>query len=247
MAETLSFQTEVGKILKIVANSLYSDRQIFLRELISNASDACDRLRYLAITEPSLTGDDTDFQVELSINKKAKTITVADNGVGMNRESLIDDLGTIARSGSSAFLDALNSDKEEDVALIGQFGVGFYSCFMIAELVEVTSRRAGEKQAWKWTSNGEGEFTIEEAEREGRGTSIVMRLKKDASEFLEPSRLRHIVSTYSDHISLPIMMEIDGKKETLNQASALWTRQKKMQILENQEIPQLSKKFLDNS
>ena len=227
MAETLSFQTEVGKILKIVANSLYSDRQIFLRELISNASDACDRLRYLAITEPSLTGDDTDFQVELSINKKAKTITVADNGVGMNRESLIDDLGTIARSGSSAFLDALNSDKEEDVALIGQFGVGFYSCFMIAEMVEVTSRRAGEKQAWKWTSNGEGEFTIEEAEREGRGTSIVMRLKKDASEFLEPSRLRHIVSTYSDHISLPIMMEIEGKKETLNQASALWTRQKK--------------------
>ena len=216
-----------GKILKIVANSLYSDRQIFLRELISNASDACDRLRYLAITEPSLTGDDTDFQVELSINKKAKTITVADNGVGMNRESLIDDLGTIARSGSSAFLDALNSDKEEDVALIGQFGVGFYSCFMIAEMVEVTSRRAGEKQAWKWTSNGEGEFTIEEAEREGRGTSIVMRLKKDASEFLEPSRLRHIVSTYSDHISLPIMMEIEGKKETLNQASALWTRQKK--------------------
>ena len=227
MAETLSFQTEVGKILKIVANSLYSDRQIFLRELISNASDACDRLRYLAITEPALTAEDAEFRVELSIDKKAKTITVSDNGIGMNRESLIDDLGTIARSGSSAFLDALNAEKNDSVALIGQFGVGFYSCFMIADKVEVASRRAGEKQAWKWSSNGEGEFTIEETEREGRGTSIVMKLKKDAAEFLEPSRLRHIVSTYSDHISLPIMMEIDGNKETLNQASALWTRQKK--------------------
>ena len=178
MAETLSFQTEVGKILKIVANSLYSDRQIFLRELISNASDACDRLRYLAITEPTLTADDVEFRVELSIDKKTKTITVTDNGIGMNRESLIDDLGTIARSGSSAFLDALNSEKDDNVALIGQFGVGFYSCFMIADKVEVASRRAGEEQAWKWSSNGEREFTIEETEREGRGTSIVMKLKK---------------------------------------------------------------------
>ena len=226
-AETLSFQTEVGKILKIVANSLYSDRQIFLRELISNASDACDRLRYLAITEPTLTADDPEFRVELSVDKKAKTLTISDNGVGMNREALIEDLGTIARSGSSAFIDALSSEKDDDVALIGQFGVGFYSCFMIADMVEVTSRRAGEDQAWKWTSDGEGQFTIEEAERESRGTSIVMQLKKDAKEFMEPMRLRHIVSTYSDHISLPIMMEIDDKKETLNQASALWTRQKK--------------------
>jgi molecular chaperone HtpG len=226
-AETLSFQTEVGKILKIVANSLYSDRQIFLRELISNASDACDRLRYLAITEPTLTADDPEFRVELSVDKKAKTLTISDNGVGMNREALIEDLGTIARSGSSAFIDALSSEKDDDVALIGQFGVGFYSCFMIADMVEVTSRRAGEDQAWKWTSDGEGQFTIEEAERESRGTSIVMKLKKDAKEFMEPMRLRHIVSTYSDHISLPIMMEIDDKKETLNQASALWTRQKK--------------------
>ncbi|MBK20262.1 MAG: molecular chaperone HtpG [Rhodospirillaceae bacterium] len=226
-AETLSFQTEVGKILKIVANSLYSDRQIFLRELISNASDACDRLRYLAITEPSLTADDSEFKVELSIDKKAKTLTVSDNGVGMNREALIEDLGTIARSGSSAFIDALSNDNEDNVALIGQFGVGFYSCFMVADSVEVTSRRAGEDQAWKWTSDGEGEFTIEEADRENRGTSITMKLKKDAKEFLEPTRLRHIVSTYSDHISLPIQMEIDGSEETLNQASALWTRQKK--------------------
>ena len=226
-AETLSFQTEVGKILKIVANSLYSDRQIFLRELISNASDACDRLRYLAITEPSLTADDPEFRVELSVDSKAKILTISDNGIGMNREALIEDLGTIARSGSSAFIDALNNEKDDNVALIGQFGVGFYSCFMIADTVEVTSRRAGEDQAWKWTSDGEGEFTIEEAERDSRGTSIVMKLKKDAKEFLEPTRLRHIVSTYSDHISLPIMMEIEGNKETLNQASALWTRQKK--------------------
>ena len=226
-AETLNFQTEVGKILKIVANSLYSDRQIFLRELISNASDACDRLRYLAITEPSLIADDTECRVELSVEKKAKLLTISDNGIGMNREALIDDLGTIARSGSSAFIDALSNEKEDDVALIGQFGVGFYSCFMIAESVEVTSRRAGEDQAWRWTSDGEGQFTIEEAERDSRGTSIVIKLKKDAAEFLEPTRLRHIVSTYSDHISLPIMMEIDNNKETLNQASALWTRQKK--------------------
>ena len=214
-SETLSFQTEVGKILKIVANSLYSDRQIFLRELISNASDACDRLRYLAITEPSLIADDTEFRVELSVEKKAKLLTISDNGIGMNREALIDDLGTIARSGSSAFIDALSNEKEDDVALIGQFGVGFYSCFMIAESVEVTSRRAGEDQAWRWTSDGEGQFTIEEAERDSRGTSIVIKLKKDAAEFLEPTRLRHIVSTYSDHISLPIMMEIDNNKETL--------------------------------
>lgn len=226
-AETLSFQTEVGKILKIVANSLYSDRQIFLRELISNASDACDRLRYLSITEPSLTADDAKFQVELAVDKKSKTLTISDNGIGMDRKSLIEDLGTIARSGSSAFIDALSNEKEDDVALIGQFGVGFYSCFMISDSVQVTSKRAGDDQAWKWTSDGEGEFIIEEAERDSRGTSIVMKLKKDAAEFIDPTRLRHIVSTYSDHISLPIIMEIDGKKETLNQASALWTRQKK--------------------
>jgi molecular chaperone HtpG len=225
--ETLRFETEVGKILKIVASSLYSDRQIFLRELISNASDACDRLRYLAITDPSLTRDDAEFRVTLTADKKAKTLTVTDNGVGMNRESLIEDLGTIARSGSTAFFDQLTGDDKKDVALIGQFGVGFYSCFMIADKVEVTSRRAGEDAAWRWSSDGAGEFTIAEGEKESRGTEIRIFLKKDALEFLEPARLRHIVSTYSDHISLPIQIVEDGEATTINKASALWTRAKK--------------------
>ncbi|MFT5438658.1 MAG: molecular chaperone HtpG [Alphaproteobacteria bacterium] len=225
--ETLRFETEVGKILKIVASSLYSDRQIFLRELISNASDACDRLRYLAITDPSLTKDDAEFRVTLTADKKAKTLTVTDNGVGMNRESLIEDLGTIARSGSTAFFDQLTGDDKKDVALIGQFGVGFYSCFMIADKVEVTSRRAGEDAAWRWSSDGAGEFTIAEGEKESRGTEIRIFLKKDALEFLEPARLRHIVSTYSDHISLPIQIVEDGEATTINKASALWTRAKK--------------------
>jgi len=225
--ETLRFETEVGKILNIVARSLYSDRQIFLRELISNASDACDRLRYLAITEPGLTKDDPEFRVVISADKEAKTLTVADNGVGMNREALIEDLGTIARSGSTAFFEELTGDDKSDMALIGQFGVGFYSCFMVADKVEVASRRAGEDQAWRWTSDGAGEFTIGEAEKESRGTSITLHLKDDASEFLETPRLRHVVSTYSDHISLPIQIEEDGKAETVNKASAIWTRQQK--------------------
>jgi len=225
--ETLRFETEVGKILKIVASSLYSDRQIFLRELISNASDACDRLRYLAITDPLLTKDDTEFRVMLTADKKAKTLTVADNGVGMNRESLIEDLGTIARSGSTVFFDQLTGDDKKDVALIGQFGVGFYSCFMIADKVEVTSRRAGEDAAWRWSSDGAGEFTIAEGEKESRGTEIRIFIKKDALEFLEPARLRHIVSTYSDHISLPIQIVEEGEATTINKASALWTRTKK--------------------
>ncbi len=225
--ETLRFETEVGKILNIVARSLYSDRQIFLRELISNASDACDRLRYLAITEPGLTRDDPEFRVVISADKEAKTLTVADNGVGMNREALIEDLGTIARSGSTAFFEQLTGDDKSDMALIGQFGVGFYSCFMVADKVEVASRRAGEDQAWRWTSDGAGEFTIGEAEKESRGTSITLHLKDDASEFLETPRLRHVVSTYSDHISLPIQIEEDGKAETVNKASAIWTRQQK--------------------
>lgn len=225
--ETLSFETEVGKILQIVANSLYSEKEIFLRELISNASDACDRLRYLAITKPELTGDDSEFRVEISVDKKKKLLIIEDNGVGMNRDALVDDLGTIARSGSSAFLDQLTGDKDNDLAIIGQFGVGFYSCFMVSDKVEVVSRRAGEDTAWRWTSDGQGQFTIGEAEKDTRGTCITMHLKKDAAEYLETARLRHIVTTYSDHISLPIVLNEDDKKETVNKASALWTRQKK--------------------
>ncbi|MDA0651709.1 MAG: molecular chaperone HtpG, partial [Proteobacteria bacterium] len=225
--ETLSFETEVGKILQIVANSLYSEKEIFLREVISNASDACDRLRYLAITQPELTGDDSDFRVEISVDRKKKLLIIDDNGIGMNRDALVDDLGTIARSGSSAFIDQLTGENNKDVALIGQFGVGFYSCFMVADKIEVLSRRAGEDTGWRWTSDGQGQFTIGEAEKDTRGTRIMLHLKKDALEYLEPARLRHVVTTYSDHISLPIRLVEDDKTETVNKASALWMRQKK--------------------
>ena len=224
--ETLSFQTEVGKILHIVANSLYKEKQIFLRELISNASDACDRLRHLALTAPDLIKDDPEFRLRIAIDKDARTIEIADNGIGMNREALIEDLGTIARSGSDAFLDQLTGDDAGDMALIGQFGVGFYSCFMVADKVEVKSRRAGEDQGWRWTSDGKGAFTIGETEKPGRGTTIVVHLNEADSEFLEPARVKHVVTTYSDHISLPIIVVEDGKEETVNQASALWSRAK---------------------
>ena len=225
--EKLSFQTEVSRLLHIVANSLYSEKQIFLRELISNASDACDRLRYEAITHPELTADNPDFRVRIAIDKKARTIEIDDNGIGMNRDALVEELGTIARSGTTAYLEQLTGDSKKDMALIGQFGVGFYSSFMVAESVDVVSRRAGEDQAWRWVSDGGGEFTIGEAEKESRGTTVTLHLKKGENEFLEPDRLQHIVKTYSDHIALPIIVVRDGKDETVNEASALWTRPRK--------------------
>ena len=230
-AETLSFQAEVSKLLHIVTHSLYSEKEIFLRELISNASDACDRLRYLAITKPELTADDPAFKVTVTVNAKAKTLSVADNGIGMNRDDMVENLGTIARSGSGAFLEQLTGDADKDISLIGQFGVGFYSAFMVAEKVEVVSRKAGEDQAWRWVSDGGGDFSIDEAERPARGTTVQMTLRKDAAEFLELDRLRQIVTTYSNHIALPIEIvdlgkEGDAEPETINQASAIWTRPK---------------------
>jgi molecular chaperone HtpG len=226
--EKRSFQAEVSRLLDIVAHSLYSEKEIFLRELISNASDACDRLRYAALTQPSLAGEDSNFRVVLTPDKSARTLTVDDNGIGMNHDELIENLGTIARSGTAAFMANLGKDKEQgkDVSLIGQFGVGFYSAFMVAETVDVISRKAGDSAAWRWTSDGKGEFTIEEAEKPSRGTTIILHLRKDDEEFLDPHRLRHIVKTYSDHIALPILLKEDGKEETLNAASALWTRSK---------------------
>lgn len=224
-AEKLGFQAEVSKLLKIVANSLYSEKQVFLRELISNASDACDRLRYQAITSPDLISDDPEFRVRLTLDKDARTLEISDNGIGMNREALIDDLGTIARSGTTEFVDGLSGDDKKDMELIGQFGVGFYSAFMVADQVEVLTLRAGEDQAWLWKSDGAGEFTVEEADKDGRGTTITMHLREDEGEFLEEQRIRHIVRTYSDHVALPIVLTVaDGDDETLNQASALWTR-----------------------
>ncbi|MCC7048738.1 MAG: molecular chaperone HtpG [Alphaproteobacteria bacterium] len=224
--EKLHFQAEVGRLLDIVAHSLYSEKEIFLRELISNASDACDRLRYLALTKPELAADDPTFKVKLSIDRKARMLTIADNGVGMNHDELIQNLGTIARSGTAAFMKDLTGDSTKDVKLIGQFGVGFYSAFMVADQVTVTSRKAGEEKAWRWVSDGRGDFTIAEAEREARGTTIELHLREGEDEFLEPMRIRQIVRTYSDHIALPVTLLEDGKENTLNSAAALWHRPK---------------------
>ncbi len=223
--QTFSFQTEVGQLLDIVAGSLYSNREIFLRELVSNASDACDKLRYESLTNEKLLDGDSEFKIDIGVVKKSKTLTIADNGIGMNHQDLLDTLGTIARSGTSSFLESIKEGEKGDVGLIGQFGVGFYSAFMVAEKVEVLTRKAGdgEKEAWLWTSDGKGEFTIEAAERETRGTTVTLHLKKDAKEFLEDARIRHIIKTYSDHIGFPVRFGEDA----LNEASALWTRQAK--------------------
>jgi molecular chaperone HtpG len=225
-AEKRTFQAEVSRLLDIVAHSLYSQKEIFLRELISNASDACDRLRYQALTQPALIGEDASFRVVLEPNAQRRTLTVSDNGIGMSREELIENLGTIARSGTAQFFEQLSGDERKDRTLIGQFGVGFYSAFMVADQVEVISRKAGADEAWRWVSDGKGEFTVEAGERASRGTTIVLRLREDAAEFVEPSRLRDIVKTYSDHVALPIVLDHKGKEETLNAASALWMRAK---------------------
>jgi len=224
--ETRSFQAEVSRLLDIVAHSLYSQKEIFLRELISNASDACDRLRYAALIEPELAEGDTSYRVVLIPDKSARTLTLADNGIGMNRAELIENLGTIARSGTAAFVNQLSGDARKDMSLIGQFGVGFYSAFMVAEKVEVKSRKAGESEGWRWVSDGKGEFTIESLPEAPRGATIVVHLRDGEQEYLEPARLRRIVTTYSDHIGLPIVLEDAGKQEPINTASALWTRSK---------------------
>ena len=228
--ETRAFEAEVGRLLKIVANSLYSEREIFLRELLSNASDACDRLRYANLTEPGLLADDPDLKVTVTIDKKARTITITDNGIGMGHDELVSELGTIARSGTSAFMAELEG-ADSDMALIGQFGVGFYASFMVADRVSVVSRKAGEEQSWSWQSDGEGSYTIAPNEAPAaRGTAITLHLRKDAKEFLETLRLRHIIKTYSDHIALPIELrggEKAAEAETVNTAQALWIRPKK--------------------
>ncbi len=218
--ETFSFQTEVGQLLDIVADSLYSNREIFLRELISNASDACDKLRYEALTTPELAANAEQFTIALDVDKKAKTLSISDNGIGMNHADLLETLGTIAKSGTGAFLETLKEDSKSDLGLIGQFGVGFYSAFMVASKVEVITRKAGEDQSWLWTSDGKGQFTIEASDRSECGTTVMLHLKKDAREFLEDVRIKHIVRTYSDHIGFPVLLG----EETLNSASAIWTR-----------------------
>ena len=225
-AEKLSFQAEVSRLLDIVVNSLYSEKEIFLRELVSNASDACDKLRYMALTDGALLGDDGELAITLSTDAKARTLTISDNGIGMDRDELIANLGTIARSGTAAFLGEMSGDAKKDTNLIGQFGVGFYSAYMVAEKVEVLTRKAGEDAAWLWTSDGRGDFTIEQSEKAGRGTLITLYLREGNEEYLEADRLRQIVKRYSDHIAIPIRLVEGDKTEMLNRASALWTRSK---------------------
>jgi molecular chaperone HtpG len=240
-AQMQPFEAEVGRVLDLVINSLYQHREIFLRELISNASDACDRLRYAGLSEPQLLRDDPELKIVLAPDAGQGTLTVRDNGIGMNRDDLADNLGTIARSGTQRFVAQLSGDSASDLNLIGQFGVGFYSAFMVASKIEVVSRGAGEEHSWRWTSDGRSGFTIEAmAERAPRGTAVILHLRDDAKEFLDEWRLRQIVRNYSDHIAVPILLEIERKgngeakegdgaakgPEQVNQASALWTRPK---------------------
>jgi molecular chaperone HtpG len=222
MTEKHEFQAEVSRLLEIVAHSLYNERQVFLRELVSNASDACDKLRFLAQQDANLAGDDTDFAVILTTDEAGKTLTIADNGIGMDRDDLVANLGTIARSGTAAFVKALDADQRKDMPLIGQFGVGFYSAFMVADKVTVESRKAGSDAGWRWESDGKGSYTIDAIELPKRGTSIRLHLKDDATEFLDADKLGEIVRRYSDHIAIPIKLA----DQTLNRASALWTRAK---------------------
>ncbi|WP_395458591.1 molecular chaperone HtpG [Azospirillum melinis] len=228
--ERLSFQAEVSRLLDIVAHSLYSEKEVFLRELVSNASDACDRLRYAALTQPELSADDPNLKVRLLVDKDARTLTVADNGIGMNRDDLVENLGTIARSGTAAFMKSLDGaekgDGKKDVNLIGQFGVGFYSAFMAADKVTVLTRKAGEPTGWRWESDGKGEFTVAEADGLPRGTQIVLHLRAGDDEYLDEARLGGIVRKYSDHIAIPILFGEGDEAKALNSASALWTRSK---------------------
>lgn len=226
MTDKIAFQADVSKMLDIVINSLYSEKQIFLRELISNASDACDKLKYLALTTPDIAKESKEFKIIVTPDEKAGTLTIADNGIGMNKEDLIAHLGTIAKSGTAEFVKNA-SENGSACELIGQFGVGFYSAFMVADKVEILTRKAGEDKAWKWVSNGVDGFEITEAEKPVNGTEIKLFLKKDEKNYVDTIYLRQIIRTYSDHIAYPIVLNL-GKagEETVNKGSALWTRNK---------------------
>ncbi|MCG5495830.1 molecular chaperone HtpG [Ectothiorhodospira variabilis] len=233
--ETRQFQTEVSQLLHMMINALYSNKEIFLRELISNAADACDKLRFEALSDDALMEGEGELGIQVEYDKDARTVTVRDNGIGMSRDDVINNIGTIAHSGTREFLSRLTGDQKKDAHLIGQFGVGFYSSFIVADRVTLTTRRAGmgAEHGVLWESDGSGEFTVETVEKAGRGTEVVLHLKKDEDEFLDEFRLRHIITRYSDHIPLPIAMrkrDDDGKAldewETVNRASALWTRSK---------------------
>ena len=244
--QTLGFETEAKQLLHLMIHSLYSNKEIFLRELISNASDAADKLRFEALSNPDLFETDSELKVQIDFDKEAGTISISDNGIGMTREEVIDQLGTIAKSGTAQFLDSLSGDQKKDSHLIGQFGVGFYSSFIVAESVEVLTRKAGSKagEGVRWESRGEADYTIETQSKEDRGTTVILHLRKEEMEFAESYRLRSIVKKYSDHISIPVMMEKqdfsldendkEKKKkpkvveyEAVNEAKALWTKARK--------------------
>ena len=239
-AQTLGFQAEVKQLLHLMIHSLYSNKEIFLRELVSNASDACDKLRFEAIDQPDLLAGDTQLRVRVDYDKEARTVTISDNGVGLSRDEAISNLGTIARSGTKDFFSKLTGDKQKDAQLIGQFGVGFYSSFIVADKVTVRSRRAGlpSTEGVEWISDGEGEFTVAQIDKPNRGTEVTLHLREDENDFLGSYKLREVLRRYSDHISLPVEMlkeEWDKDKveqvkkdewESVNQANALWTRSK---------------------
>lgn len=242
--QTMQFQTEVNQLLKLMIHSLYSNKEIFLRELISNASDAADKLRFEALTDAALYEGVSDLKVRVRYDAKARTLTISDNGIGMSRQEVIDNIGTIAKSGTQEFLRSLTGDKSQDVKLIGQFGVGFYSAFIVADKVTLTTRRAGltPEHGVRWESDGEGEYSIETEEKTNRGTDVTLHLREGEDEFLDGYRLRNIIQKYSDHISIPIVMPVADKdkpaeEETVNKASALWARPKKeIQDSEYQEF-----------
>jgi len=229
--ETLDFQAEVRQLLKLMIHSLYSNKEIFLRELISNASDACDKLRFEALGDDGLYESDSDLRIRVSFDKDNRTITVSDNGIGMSRAEVMENLGTIAKSGTRQFLESLSGEQSKDAKLIGQFGVGFYSGFVVADRITVTTRRAGlgAEHGVRWESDGEGSYAVETVDKPGRGTEVVLHLRETEDEFLDGFRLRNIIHKYSDHIALPIVMKKDDldEDETVNRASALWARPKK--------------------
>lgn len=228
--ETRGFQTEVRQLLHLMIHSLYSNKEIFLRELISNAADAADKLRFEALASPELLGDAPDLRIRVTFDPKARTVSVTDNGIGMSRDEVAANLGTIAKSGTAEFLQQMTGDAKKDAKLIGQFGVGFYSAFIVADRVEVETRRAGVApgEAVRWESDGQGEFTVENIEREQRGTRVTLHLKKAEKEFAEAARLESLIRKYSDHIGFPVYMHEAGKPESeakaVNSATALWTR-----------------------
>ena len=238
--ETLGFQTEVKQLLKLMIHSLYSNKEIFLRELISNASDAADKLRFEALSDDALYEGDSDLKIRVAFDRAARTITISDNGIGMSRQEVIEHIGTIAKSGTRQFFETLSGDQAKDAHLIGQFGVGFYSAFIVADKVTLITRRAGltAEHGVCWESEGAGEYTLETLEKNTRGTDVILHLREGEDEMLTGSRLRSIIRKYSDHITLPILMKkeewdkdksehkLSDEDEAVNQASALWARPK---------------------